>query len=58
MTSKPAPSIRVDLQLIAQMIKANSRVLDVGCGDGMLLAYLQFGSRVELPEPVTEVPID
>ena len=24
----------------------------------MLLAYLQFGSRVELPEPVTEVPID
>jgi methionine biosynthesis protein MetW len=48
--SEPAPSatrrasrpsaIRVDLQLIADMIGAGSRVLDVGCGDGTLLAYL------------------
>lgn len=47
MTSKPAPSIRVDLQLIAQMIEANSRVLDVGCGDGMLLAYLWHVKSVD-----------
>lgn len=47
MTVKPAPSIRVDLQLIAQMIEANSRVLDVGCGDGMLLAYLWHVKSVD-----------
>ena len=33
-------SIRVDLQLIADMIEPHSRVLDVGCGDGTLLDYL------------------
>ena len=32
--------IRVDLQLIADMIEPHSRVLDVGCGDGTLLDYL------------------
>ena len=32
--------IRVDLQLIADMIRPESRVLDVGCGDGQLLRYL------------------
>jgi methionine biosynthesis protein MetW len=47
MTPKPAPSIRVDLQLIAQMIEPNSRVLDVGCGDGMLLAYLGYVKKVD-----------
>ena len=35
-----APAIRVDLQLIADMIAPGSRVLDVGCGDGALLDYL------------------
>ena len=32
--------MRVDLQLIASLIKPGSRVLDVGCGDGSLLRYL------------------
>ena len=33
-------AIRVDLQLIADMIQPGARVLDVGCGDGALLDYL------------------
>jgi len=33
-------SIRVDLQLIAEMVEPSSRVLDVGCGDGELLQHL------------------
>jgi methionine biosynthesis protein MetW len=32
--------IRPDLALIAEMIAPQSRVLDVGCGDGALLDYL------------------
>lgn len=33
-------NLRVDLKLIADMVEPNSRVLDVGCGDGTLLAWL------------------
>lgn len=40
-------SIRVDLQLIADMIEAKSRVLDVGCGDGSLLDYLLHFKQVD-----------
>jgi methionine biosynthesis protein MetW len=40
-------SIRVDLQLIADMIEPASRVLDVGCGDGALLDYLVHFKQVD-----------
>ena len=33
--------LRADLAIIAQWIKADTRVLDLGCGDGTLLAYLR-----------------
>jgi methionine biosynthesis protein MetW len=40
-------SIRVDLQLIADMIEPGGRALDVGCGDGALLAYLVNFKQVD-----------
>ncbi len=33
--------LRADLAIIAQWIKADTKVLDLGCGDGTLLAYLR-----------------
>jgi methionine biosynthesis protein MetW len=32
--------LRQDLRIIADMIEPSARVLDIGCGDGALLAYL------------------
>jgi methionine biosynthesis protein MetW len=40
-------SIRVDLQLIADMVESSSRVLDVGCGDGALLQHLWKSKGVD-----------
>lgn len=40
-------AIRIDLQLIADMIDAKSRVLDIGCGDGALLEYLVHFKQVD-----------
>ncbi|MFD1626992.1 methionine biosynthesis protein MetW [Azospirillum griseum] len=39
--------IRDDLKLIAEMVEPNSRVLDVGCGDGALLDYLAHTRNVD-----------
>jgi methionine biosynthesis protein MetW len=44
--ARPAPAVaaanglRQDLRLIADIIEPQARVLDIGCGDGALLAYL------------------
>ena len=32
---------RRDLQIVSRLIEENSRVLDLGCGDGSFLAYLK-----------------
>ena len=42
-----APALRRDLQLIANMIAPESRLLDIGCGDGALLAYLAQKKNVD-----------
>src|SRR5438874_5174360 len=36
----PADRLRRDLRLSAEMLEPGVRVLDIGCGDGALLAYL------------------
>lgn len=50
-------TLRPDLELIAQLIPQNSRVLDLGCGDGELLRLLMrkgcSGTGVEIePQPL------
>lgn len=40
-----ARSLRVDLQQIADWVRPESRVLDLGCGDGTLLAHLREQKR-------------
>ena len=39
--------LRIDLQLIADMVEPSSRLLDIGCGDGALLEYLWHEKDVD-----------
>jgi methionine biosynthesis protein MetW len=48
MTPLGAPNgLRQDLRLIADLIEPSTRVLDVGCADGALLAYLARTKHVD-----------
>jgi len=47
MSDNERKAIRVDLQIIANMIDSDTRVLDVGCGSGMLLDYLARYKQVD-----------
>ena len=38
--------MRKDLQIIAGLVKENSKVLDVGCGEGELLKYLKENKNI------------
>ena len=40
-------SIRGDLQIVSEFVTAGSRVLDIGCGDGDLLAHLARAKQVD-----------
>ena len=42
-----ADALRLDLQVIASWIEPGSRVLDLGCGNGDLLAYLKSHKQVQ-----------
>jgi methionine biosynthesis protein MetW len=44
--SQPVSALRPDLQLIADWVSPGSRVLDLGCGEGDLLAWLQARKQV------------
>jgi methionine biosynthesis protein MetW len=46
-TAPPPDELRRDLRLIADMVAPHSRVLDIGCGDGALLAYLAREKAVD-----------
>jgi len=39
-------SLRSDLALISEWVKPNAHVLDLGCGDGTLLAHLRDTRQV------------
>ena len=39
--------LRIDLRIIADMVESGSRTLDVGCGDGALLDYLNNEKKVD-----------
>ena len=45
--ARPRANIRVDLQVIADMVTGGARVLDVGCGDGALLDWLVHNKNVD-----------
>ncbi|TAL77837.1 MAG: methionine biosynthesis protein MetW [Burkholderiaceae bacterium] len=44
---RPSVTIRPDLVRIASWIEPNTRVLDLGCGDGTLLAHLRDHKNVD-----------
>ncbi len=47
-TSAHGPvSVRADLALIGQLVTPGARVLDIGCGDGSLLRYLETTKDVD-----------
>lgn len=47
MVSPQKNKIRFDLQVIGSWIEPNSRVLDLGCGNGDLLAWLQAQKNID-----------
>ena len=47
MESPELPNLRIDQKVIADLVTERSRVLDLGCGDGLLLEYLFRNKQVD-----------
>ena len=43
-------NLRKDLLLISELINSNEKVLDIGCGDGNLLSYLERVKKLNVEE--------
>lgn len=41
------PELRIDQEIIASLVNEEARVLDLGCGDGLLLQYLFHSKQVQ-----------
>lgn len=41
------PASRVDLAVVGDLVPEGARVLDVGCGDGTLLEWLEVAKRID-----------
>jgi methionine biosynthesis protein MetW len=40
--------MKLEFKIIANLIKKNTRVLDVGCGDGTLMEFLKYNSKIDI----------
>ena len=40
--------MKQEFYIISELIENNSRVLDVGCGDGTLMEYLKNNKEIDL----------
>ena len=40
--------MKQEFKIIADLIEKNTRVLDVGCGDGILMEYLKYNKEIDI----------
>ena len=40
--------MKKEFQIISELIKNNTRVLDVGCGDGVLMKHLKDTKKIDV----------
>ena len=40
--------MKLEFKIIAKLIEKNTRVLDVGCGDGTLIEFLQNNKKIDI----------
>ena len=40
--------MKQEFQIISDLIEKNTRVLDVGCGDGTLMEYLKYNKKIDI----------
>ena len=39
--------MKKEFKIISQLVESNTRVLDVGCGDGILMKYLKDNKNID-----------